>query len=67
MGLIFKYDFRVRIWPLAYIPYGGMDFGEILAVVRAIDEGDDDASALPETVSRPRRMRSGGSARERCF
>ena len=23
MGPIFKYDFRVRIWPLAYIPYGG--------------------------------------------
>jgi hypothetical protein len=43
MGPIFKYDFRVRIWPLTYIPYGAIDFGEILAVARAIDEGDDDA------------------------
>lgn len=30
-------------WPIAYIPYGGADFGEIRAVARAVGEGDDDA------------------------
>ncbi|TCL74690.1 alpha/beta fold hydrolase [Rhizobium sp. BK251] len=30
-------------WPLAYIPYGGADFGEILAVARAVGDGDDGA------------------------
>lgn len=28
-------------WPLAYIPYGGADFGEIAAVAHAVDDGDD--------------------------
>jgi hypothetical protein len=32
-------------WPLAYIPYGGADFGEISAVAKAIGGGDDSASA----------------------
>ena len=30
-------------WPLAYIPYGGADFGEIRAVAGAIGDGDDNA------------------------
>lgn len=30
-------------WPLAYIPYGGADFGEIAAVAHAVGDGDDDA------------------------
>jgi hypothetical protein len=30
-------------WPLAYIPYGGADFGEIAAVARAVRGGDDGA------------------------
>lgn len=30
-------------WPLAYIPYGGADFGEVAAVARAIGDGDDGA------------------------
>jgi hypothetical protein len=30
-------------WPLAYIPYGGADFGEIQAVADAIGDGDDSA------------------------
>lgn len=28
-------------WPIAYIPYGGADFGEIKAVAAAIGDGDD--------------------------
>jgi hypothetical protein len=30
-------------WPIAYIPYGGVDFGEIQAVAEAIVDGDDGA------------------------
>lgn len=30
-------------WPIAYIPYGGADFGEICAVAEAIGDGDDSA------------------------
>src|SRR5580698_3623370 len=45
MGLIFKdrlhEDFGT--WPLAYIPYGGADFGEISAVAEAVGDGDDGA------------------------
>jgi alpha-beta hydrolase superfamily lysophospholipase len=30
-------------WPLAYIPYGGADFGEVRAVAAAVGDGDDGA------------------------
>ena len=30
-------------WPIAYIPYGGADFGEIRAVADAVGDGDDGA------------------------
>jgi len=30
-------------WPVAYIPYGGADFGEIAAVAAEVGNGDDDA------------------------
>ncbi|NUB13804.1 alpha/beta fold hydrolase [Azospirillum brasilense] len=30
-------------WPIAYIPYGGAEFGEIKAVAEAIGDGDDGA------------------------
>ena len=45
MGLIFKDDLHNEFgtWPLAYIPYGGADFGEVAAVARAVGEGDDSA------------------------
>jgi pimeloyl-ACP methyl ester carboxylesterase len=45
MGLLFKDDFHDEFgtWPIAYIPYGGADFGEIQAVARAVGEGDDSA------------------------
>lgn len=43
MGLIFKDDFlnEFGTWPLAYIPYGGADFGEILAVAQATGNGNE--------------------------
>jgi dienelactone hydrolase len=45
MGLLFKDDFHDEFgtWPIAYIPYGGADFGEIQAVTRAVGDGDDSA------------------------
>lgn len=45
MGLAFQNemhdDFGMR--PVAYMPYGGADLGEILAVGRAVGDGDDNA------------------------
>jgi hypothetical protein len=45
MGLLFKDDFHDEFgtWPIAYIPYGGADFGEIQAVARAVGDGDHSA------------------------
>ena len=45
MGLLFKSDFHDEFgsWPLAYIPYGGIDFGEILGIAQAVGDGDDSA------------------------
>ncbi len=45
MGLLFKSDFHDEFgsFPLAYIPYGGIDFGEIIGVSQAVGDGDDSA------------------------
>ncbi len=45
MGLLFKDQLHDEFgtWPLAYIPYGGADFGEVQAVGRAVGDGDDGA------------------------
>lgn len=45
MGLLFKDELHDEFgsWPLAYIPYGGADFGEVQAVGRAVGDGDDGA------------------------
>jgi hypothetical protein len=45
MGLLFNNEFHDEFgtWPIAYIPYGGADFGEIQAVARAVGDGDDAA------------------------
>jgi hypothetical protein len=42
MGLLFKDDLldEFGAWPIAYIPYGGADFGEIAAVAKAVGGGD---------------------------
>jgi predicted alpha/beta-fold hydrolase len=42
MGLIFKDDLQDQLtWAAGYIPYGGADFGEILAVAHAVGDGDN--------------------------
>ena len=45
LGVLFEDDFLdgFGTWPLAYIPYGGPDFGELLAVAQAVGPGDVDA------------------------
>lgn len=45
MGLAFNNDLHDEFgrWPAAYIPYGSADLGEILAVGRAVGDGDDSA------------------------
>jgi len=41
MGLLFKDDLHDEFgtWPLGYVPWGGVDFGE----VQAVGDGDDGA------------------------
>jgi pimeloyl-ACP methyl ester carboxylesterase len=43
MGLLFEDDFLdgFGTWPLAYIPYGGPDFGELDAVAKSVGGGDE--------------------------
>jgi hypothetical protein len=45
MGILFADNFHDEFgtWPLAYIPYGGADFGEVHAIAQAVGEGDDSA------------------------
>jgi alpha-beta hydrolase superfamily lysophospholipase len=45
MGLFFTNDLHDEFgtWPLAYIRYGGLDAGEILAVAKRVGDGDDGA------------------------
>jgi alpha-beta hydrolase superfamily lysophospholipase len=45
MTAIFKDELHEDFgtWPLAYIPYGGADFGEVRAIAEAIGDGDDNA------------------------
>lgn len=45
MGVLFEDDFLdgFGTWPLAYIPYGGPDFGELSAVAQTVGRGDVDA------------------------
>ena len=35
---------QLGMWPIAYIPYGGADFGEVRSVARAIGDGDESES-----------------------
>jgi alpha-beta hydrolase superfamily lysophospholipase len=45
MGVLFQDDLQdfFGTWALGYIPFGGADFGEVLAVARTVGGGDDDA------------------------
>ena len=45
MGVLFQDGFLdgFGTWPLAYIPYGGPDFGELAPVAKAVGRGDASA------------------------
>ena len=45
MATIFESAFHdgFGTWPLAYIPYGGADFGDVAAVAEKVGHGDDSA------------------------
>src|SRR4051794_15332167 len=45
MNMLFRNELHEDFgsWPIAYIPYGGADFGEIRAVAEAVGDGDDGA------------------------
>jgi hypothetical protein len=45
MASLFKNELHQDFgtWPLAYMPFGGADFGEVRAVAEAIGDGDDAA------------------------
>jgi predicted alpha/beta-fold hydrolase len=45
---------QLGTWPIAYIPYGGADFGEIESVAAAVGDGDDDAFYLAWTQAADR-------------
>lgn len=49
-------------WPLAYIPYGGADFGEIRAVAEAVGNGDDGAYHAAWTAAADRLRTEGDAA-----
>ncbi|RZT35513.1 alpha/beta hydrolase family protein [Cupriavidus agavae] len=34
---------QLGVWPLAYIPYGGADYGEVVRIAQEVGEGDDGA------------------------
>jgi pimeloyl-ACP methyl ester carboxylesterase len=45
---------QLGTWPIAYIPYGGADLGEIESVAAVVDDGDDDAFHLAWTQAADR-------------
>lgn len=55
---------RLGTWPLAYIPYGGADYGEILSVAAAVGDGDDSAFHEAWTAAADRLMDEGRAAEE---
>lgn len=44
MATLFRNPLHERLgtWPLAYIPFGGADYGEVAAIAREVDDGDDE-------------------------
>ncbi|WP_454828983.1 alpha/beta hydrolase family protein [Paraburkholderia xenovorans] len=50
---------QLGVWPIAYIPYGGADFGEVRSVAQAIGDGDDNAFYDAWTEAADRMMDEG--------
>lgn len=56
---------QLGTWPIAYIPYGGADFGEIESVATAVGHGDDEAFYLAWTRAADRLHAEARSAEAR--
>ena len=65
MGAFVKDDFLddFAAWPAAYIPYGGADFGEIVAVGQVIGTGDESAYYDAWVAAGDRLLDEAGTAR----
>lgn len=50
---------QLGTWPIAYIPYGGADFGEVRSVAQSTGNGDDDAFHTAWTKAADRMMDEG--------
>ena len=53
---------QLGTWPLAYIPYGAADYGEILSIARTVGDGDDDAFHAAWTAAADRLVAEGVAA-----
>lgn len=50
---------RLGTWPLAYIPYGAADYGEIISIAHTVNDGDDGAFHQTWTDAADRLMAEG--------
>lgn len=64
MASIFKDVLHEQLgtWPLAYIPYGAADYGEILSIARTVGDGDDGVFHATWTDAANRLMEEGADA-----
>jgi alpha-beta hydrolase superfamily lysophospholipase len=53
---------QLGTWPLAYIPYGGADFGEIQSIAQTVGNGDDNIFYTAWTEAADRMMAEGRTA-----
>lgn len=56
---------QLGTWPIAYIPYGGADFGEVRSIAEAIGNGNDDSFHAAWTAAADRMMNEGHVAETR--
>lgn len=56
---------QLGTWPLAYIPYGGADYGEVASIAKIVGAGDDSAFFSAWTDAGDRMMHAGEFAESR--
>lgn len=67
MASIFKDVLHEQLgtWPVAYIPYGAADYGEILSIAGTVGDGDDAAFHAAWTGAADRLMAEGSEAQSK--
>ncbi len=65
MASLFQDEFLngLGTWALGYIPYGGADFGEVVAVADAVGDGGEDAFFTEWVVAGDRHIAAAEAAR----